>query len=148
MDQRMSFWYWLYDMSKCRRSKFWSVFIYIHISCLWAAKALASLCIYTCSFLDNAIRTKLVFGPYFVMQYLVSFLVVHSSRRGRESLLRPCVIWLLVLCVSSSHGAMGWSAVCDCCMSSSYLLTFWPLGSLSDEQVLDMIMLWFDLRYL
>ena len=54
-----------------------------------------------------------VFGPCFVVQYLVSFLVLQSSRWGRERLLLKIafnVMGLLVLCVSSSRC----NAVCDC----------------------------------
>ena len=48
----------------------------------------------------------LVFGT-FVMQYLLYFLVLQESRWGRESWLLYfdfvlAVLWLLVLCVSSS----------------------------------------------
>ena len=58
-----------------------------------------------------------MFGPCFVMQYFVSFLVLQSSRRGRgrESCLLYftflfAYMWLLVFRVSS-HGTVGWSAV-------------------------------------
>ena len=57
-----------------------------------------------------------VFGPYFVVEYFVSFLVLQSPRRGRESRLLyfKCVLAVvrqLVPCVSSSrcHGL-----VCNC----------------------------------
>ena len=58
------------------------------------------------------------------MQYLVSFLVLQSSRWGRER-------WLLKNCfvcdgtanaMSLPRGAMGWSAVCDCGIS-------WPCST-------------------
>ena len=62
-----------------------------------------------------------MFGLCFVVYYLVSFLVLQSSRWGRES-------WLLYLnCllmsfdyksfVSLPRGTVGWSAVCDCGIS-------------------------------
>ena len=48
-----------------------------------------------------------VLGPWFVMQYFVSFLVLQSSRWGREGWLLyfNCllgIMWLLLFCDSSS----------------------------------------------
>ena len=56
-----------------------------------------------------------VFGPYFIMHYLVSFLALQSSSRGRDSWFLyfnclPGVMRLLVFFVSSSS-TLGWSAV-------------------------------------
>ena len=47
-----------------------------------------------------------MFGPCFVVQYLVSFIVLQTSR---------CfTIFAVCLCyVSLHHGVVGWSAVCD-----------------------------------
>ena len=57
-------------------------------------------------------------GPFFGVQYLLSFLVLQSSRWGREKWLLyfNCLldaIWLSVFCVSSSQ-YHRWHAVCDC----------------------------------
>ena len=58
-----------------------------------------------------------MFGPCFVVQYLVSFLVLHSS--CLESW------WMSFDCnysVSLPHGALGWSVMCDCGISCSFSL--------------------------
>ena len=57
----------------------------------------------------------------FVMHYFVSFIVLQSSWRGRESWLL-CYFVLQMYCYSKCsvalpHGAVGWSAVCDCVFS-------------------------------
>ena len=57
----------------------------------------------------------------FVMHYFVAILVLQSSGRGRGSWLL-CFYFLQMSCnykyhVSLFHGAMGWSAVCDCGIS-------------------------------
>ena len=67
----------------------------------------------------------LVCSHSFVMQYLVSFLCLQSSRRGREIWLLyfSCmfaVMRLLMFCDSS----LWVSAVCECGISWSYSLTF------------------------
>ena len=52
----------------------------------------------------------------FVVRFFMSFLVLHSSRWGRESWLF-CLVCILVsrdCCVALSQFAMGLSAVCDC----------------------------------
>ena len=58
-----------------------------------------------------------VFGSYFVMMYLVSFLVFASI----------VLVVLLLLCfcvVSVPRLAVGWSAVCDFVISWSYIYAF------------------------
>ena len=98
-----------------------------------------------------------MFGPSFVMQYLVSFLVLQSSslggrerereterdrererknnsiardrQRGRERTVCLNVIVFLMSCdcycsVAPPHGALGWSAVCDCGISGHAHLHF------------------------
>ena len=54
-----------------------------------------------------------VFGICFVLLYLVSFLVLQSSSRGKESWL----IALIVVTVSVPLFFLGWSAACDCQIS-------------------------------
>ena len=74
-----------------------------------------------------AVRSKVVSGPCFIMQYSVSFLfLLQSSRLGRGNRLLYCncilaVVWLSVICVSSSrrHGL-----VCDSGISWSCSLVF------------------------
>ena len=59
--------------------------------------------VYCCSY---CLCFIFVFGPCFVVQYLVPFLVLQSIRWGRERWLlknRFNVMGLLVLCVSSSR---------------------------------------------
>ena len=64
-----------------------------------------------------------VFCPYFAMQYLVSFLIVHSSRRGRESLLRRCYhVAVSVMCLFLAVPWVDLQCVAVACFS--YLLTF------------------------
>ena len=63
------------------------------------------------------------------MQYLVSFLVLQSSRWGRERdgglKIAFNVMGLLVLCVSSSRrNGLVWSAVCDCGITWPYSTDF------------------------
>ena len=67
-------------------------------------------------------------GPCFVMQYLMSFLLVQSPCCGRESLSFSlyCVLagmWLLVLGVLP-RCEVGWSLVCDRVISRSYSFVF------------------------
>ena len=55
-----------------------------------------------------------MFGPCFVLLYLVSFLVLQSYLYGRERWLLyfnclPGALYSVFFC----HGAVGWSAVCD-----------------------------------
>ena len=55
----------------------------------------------------------------FVMHYFVAILVLQSSGRGSWLL---CFYFLQMSCnykyhVALFHGAMGWSAVCDCGIS-------------------------------
>ena len=52
----------------------------------------------------------------FVVHYFVSFLVLQSSRWGRESWLL-CFLVSRDCCVALPHDAMGSSAVCDCGIS-------------------------------
>ena len=59
--------------------------------------------------------------PYLVVQCVAVFLVLQSSWWGKESWLLYFFVFL-VSCdcycyVAHSHGAMGWSAVCDCSFS-------------------------------
>ena len=67
------------------------------------------LLVVNCLFCSYCLCFIFVFGPCFVVQYLVSFLVLKSSRWGRERERNGClkiafnVIGLLVLCVSSSR---------------------------------------------
>ena len=67
-------------------------------------------------------------GLCFVLQYVVSFLVLQPSHWGRES-------WLLYFCCvlkdmpllsffGSSWRCQGWSVVCDCVISWPYSLIF------------------------
>ena len=67
-------------------------------------------------------------GLCFVLQYIVSCLVLLSSCLERESqLLYFCCVLMSSHCyrpLTLRHGAMDWSVVCDCGISSSYLLTF------------------------
>ena len=70
----------------------------------------------------------LLFDPGFVIQYFVSFLVFQSSRWG-ESVGCFTFIVFLVSCgcccsLSLPHGAVVWSAACDCGISWSCL----PIG--------------------
>ena len=69
----------------------------------------------------------------FSMHYFMSFLVLQSSWRGRESwLLCFFVFWMSCYFKSSVallHSAVGWAAVCDCGISWSYSLTFWVVCS-------------------
>ena len=61
----------------------------------------------------------------FIVRWFVSILVLQSSWSGRESWLL-CYFVLMVsrdCCVALPHGAMSLSAVCDCGISWSYLLT-------------------------
>ena len=76
-------------------------------------------------------------GPCFVLQYFVSFLVLQSSRWGRESYLLYFCCVLIVMSLlslfdsSSQRQWMVGSIVCDCGIFWSYSLTFseWiPLG--------------------
>ena len=68
-----------------------------------------------------------MFGLCFIVQYLMLFLVLQSSRWGRELIvllqlhLMPCDCQCSV---ALPHGAMGWSAVCDGGISWSYPLIF------------------------
>ena len=67
-----------------------------------------------------------MFVPCFVMQYFVSFLVLQSSWWGRGSF---ALVVFLASCncycsVAFLHGAMDWSAVCDCGISLICSLTF------------------------
>ena len=59
-----------------------------------------------------------MFVPCFAIQYLVSILVLHSFRYGRESWSLYFIVFLLSCdckcSVSIPHGVVGWSAVCDC----------------------------------
>ena len=64
---------------------------------------------------------------YIVMQYLVSFLDLQSSRLGRDCF---TLIVFLLPCGFKSYtflprGAMGCSVICDCSISRPYPLTFW-----------------------
>ena len=65
---------------------------------------------------------------WFGMHYFVSFLVLQSYWRGRESWLL-CIYFLRMSCnskcfVAIPQGAVGWSALYDCGISWSYSLTF------------------------
>ena len=64
-----------------------------------------------------------VLGPCFVLQYFVPFLVLLSSRGGRESWLLYfcCVLNVMVLLFSLNlpYDAMDWSVLCDCGISWS-----------------------------
>ena len=71
-----------------------------------------------------------MFGPCFVMQYLISFLALQLQCIPLGEVRAGCftLIVFLLLCgclcsVSLPHGAVGWSAVCECGISWSYLLT-------------------------
>ena len=81
-----------------------------------------------------------VFGPCFVMDYVVSFLVLQSSWRERERAgcfplivcLMPCDCWwvgrwcaVCVLGINWSYSLTLWGAVCDCGIYWSYSLTLW-----------------------
>ena len=63
----------------------------------------------------------LCFGPCFVIQYFVSFLFCsHLDREERDDCFTVFVF--MMFCGSQSsvallHGAIGWSAVCDCDIS-------------------------------
>ena len=58
-----------------------------------------------------------VFVPNFVVHCFVSFLVLQSSRLGREGWLLYFVFLVSCDCyVALPCGAVGWSAVCDCAM--------------------------------
>ena len=68
---------------------------------------------------------SLGFHPYYVMQYLVSFLVLQSSHRKIEG----WFMWLLYsncgfavdeICLFLACSAIGWSGVCNCGISWSY----------------------------
>ena len=48
------------------------------------------------------------------MHYYVSFLVLQTSRRGRESWLLCNYVYVAVNVLSLPRGAVGWSAVCNC----------------------------------
>ena len=65
------------------------------------------------------------FGPCFVVQYLVSFIVLQSSLWGRERAGCFTSNCLLMSCgyycsMSLRYGAVGWSTLCDCGISRSY----------------------------
>ena len=62
----------------------------------------------------------------FFVQCFVSFLVLQSSCLDRESWLLyfDCFSGVLYLFCFLPHGTAGGSAVCDCCISRSYSLTF------------------------
>ena len=68
-----------------------------------------------------------MFGPCFVVQYLVSFdcsFAVFLRRRRQDCF---TLIAFLVACgcycfVTLPHSAVSWSAVCDCSISWSYSL--------------------------
>ena len=60
-----------------------------------------------------------VVGRCFVMQYLVFFLVL---RAGCFTLNVFRLSYGCTFSVTLPHGAVGWSAVCDCGISWSYLL--------------------------
>ena len=70
-----------------------------------------------------------MFGPCFVIPYLVSFHFAIILMGKRESC---CFYTLIVFMMASDclfslahpHGAVGWSAVCDCDISSSFSLNF------------------------
>ena len=56
----------------------------------------------------------------------LSFLVLQSSRWGRESWVVWCVLnFVSVVFFGSSWQCHGWSVVCGCGISLSYSLTFW-----------------------
>ena len=65
-----------------------------------------------------------VFGPCFVVQCFGSFLVLWSSRWGRESWLLYFITFLMpcgcYCSLSLPHGAVVWSVVCGCDISWSY----------------------------
>ena len=64
-----------------------------------------------------------IFGPCFVMKYLVSFLIfLHLA-----DLCLLAVMWLLCS-IFLPHSAEGWSAVCDCGISCSYSHIFFDPG--------------------
>ena len=67
-------------------------------------------------------------GLCFGMHYVMPFLVLQSSLRGREGwLLTLIVFWMSCFCkcpVALPQGAVGWSAFCDCGISWSYSLNF------------------------
>ena len=91
--------------------------------------ALAAVCSKGVALAKLIVYSLLLLFPMFVfvLQYFVSFLVLLSSRWGRQS-------WLLILLCSECYvlvivlglplGAMGWSVVCHCDISLSYSLTF------------------------
>ena len=67
-----------------------------------------------------------MFCPSFVMHYLVSFLVLQIILT-----LDACFTLIFLLMFGDCqwslplpHGAVGWSAVCDCGNSRSYSFTF------------------------
>ena len=62
-------------------------------------------------------------GPCFIMQYLVSFLVLQSERDGCFTLIVFLMYCDCYCSVGLLHCVVGWSAVCDCVISLSYSLT-------------------------
>ena len=72
-----------------------------------------------------------VLGPCFVIQYFVSFLFCNHLD-GEEKAGCFTLTVFLVTCdsqcfVALPHGAVGSSAVCDCCITLSYSLAFYTV---------------------
>ena len=65
----------------------------------------------------------LVFVLVSLLYVISSFTIILAKKRELDALLL-----LSFECpVAHSHGAVGWSAVCDCGISLSYSLTFYGL---------------------
>ena len=58
-----------------------------------------------------------VFGPRFAFNYLVSFLVLPSTWRGCFALTVFLMSCDCYCSMAPPQGAVGWSTVCDCCIS-------------------------------
>ena len=84
-----------------------------------------------------------MFGPCFVVLYLVSFQVLQQSRWRRESWLLYFSCLLNAMWLLSFFASMGWSAMCDCGISWSYSFSF-----LSGNETNQLIKLSYNLRLL
>ena len=83
-------------------------------------------CVHNESYRGDFLHLSLL--THFVVHYFVSFLVLQSSWRRRESWLLCfyCLtdVFYCKCSVTLPQGAVGLSAVCDCGISWSYSLTF------------------------